>query len=88
MIDIGVPQEMVHPKEVVHMYLRERFCPAQETWDDNEMRYIVHPKSVKLLNNTQFFLFKEGIQQWASLFLGVYIPDPNEEVSSWVIFPN
>jgi len=87
LIDMGVPQSEVHPKEVVHMYLRERFCPPIEKWDDKEMKYIVSPKSVPELNNTQFFLFKEDIQRWAVDFLGVYIPDPNQQVSSWVIIP-
>lgn len=87
LIDVGIPQSEVCPKEVVHMYLRERFCPTQETWNNEKGEYIVSPKSVNELNNTQFFLFKEDIQRWAIEFLGVYIPDPNEQVKSWVIFP-
>lgn len=88
LLDIGTPQNEVTPKEIVHMYLRERFCPPIEVWSDSEMKYIIAPKSVSDLNNAQFFLFKEDIQRWAVEFLGIYIPDPNEEVKSWLIFPN
>lgn len=88
LMDMGVPQSEVHPKEVVHMYLRERFCPTVEQWSDKEMKYIVLPKSVNDLDNSKFFMFKEDIQRWAVEFLGVYIPDPNELVSSWVLFPD
>ena len=87
LMDMGVPQSEVHPKEVVHMFLRERFAPAVEEWSDKEMKYIVLPRSVESLDNTQFFRFKEDIQRWAVEFLGVYIPDPNEEVRSWIPFP-
>ena len=87
LIDIGIPQSEVSPIDVVHMYLRERFCPPIEVWSDEQMRYITKPKSVKDLNSTQFFLFKEDIQRWSTHFLGAYIPDPNEDVRSWVVFP-
>ena len=87
LLDIGIPQSEIPNKEVVHMYLRERFCPPVEVWDDLENKYIVNPKSVRGLDNKQFFFFKEDIQRWAVEFLGVYIPDPNEEVKSWVLFP-
>lgn len=87
LIDTGVPQSEVSPKEVVHMYLREKFCPPIEIWDDKKLYYKVEPKSVESLDNTQFFLFKEDVQRWATEFLGAYIPDPKEEVKSWVIFP-
>ncbi len=88
LIDTGVPQSEVSPKEVVHMYLRERFCPPVEIWDENKNVYKVEPKSVDALDNTQFFLFKEDIQRWLTEFIGVYLPDPNELVKSWVLFPS
>lgn len=85
LIDIGVPQCEVSSKDVVHMYLRERFCPSFEDWNDLEQKYIARPKSVNDLDNKSFFLFKEDIQRWATEFLGVYIPDPSEQVKSWLI---
>jgi len=88
LLDVGIPQNEVHPKEIVHMYLRERFCPSNETWNDVEQRYESKPKSVADMDNAQFFHFKEDIQRWAVEFLGVYIPDPNELCSSWVIMPD
>lgn len=87
LIDSGIPQIEVKNKEIVHMYLRERFCPPIETWSDTEQKYITAPASVQDLNNQQFFLFKEDIQRWSVLFLGVYLPDPNEEVKTWEAIP-
>ncbi|MDH5825805.1 hypothetical protein [Sphingobacterium faecium] len=88
LIDIGTPQYEVKTNEIVHMYLRERYCPPVEVWSDEKQKYIVQPASVKSLTNTQFFQFKEDIQGWATSFLGVYIPDPNEDIKSWQIIPD
>lgn len=87
LIDIGIPQSEVKTKEIVHMYLRERFCPPIEVWSDEKQKFIIQPASVNSLTNTQFFLYKEDIQRWARTFLGVYIPDPKEDIKSWVLFP-
>lgn len=87
LIDIGVPQSELS-KEITHMYLRERFCPSMQEWSEKDGKFIAPPKSVKALSNAAFFLFKEDIQRWAVTFLGVYIPDPNEEIKSWVLMPD
>jgi hypothetical protein len=65
-------------KDEVHEFLKKEF-----NWEDKEMKegmYVRVPRSTTKLSTTEFSDYKEKIQQFAAEVLGVYVPDPNEQL--------
>lgn len=67
-------------KEEVHEFLKSRFN-YQEVINKGTGEYVTIPKSTAGLNKEQFSQYIEKIQQFASEFLNIVIPDPNTQMA-------
>lgn len=60
-----------------HAYLKSEFLKGwtinEETWEYEEQ-----DGTTRTLTNKEFIQYIERIQRWASIYLSIYIPDPNE----------
>lgn len=65
--------------EDVHSFLKSKFCTIQVVNEETGQVEQV-PKSTTELTTTGFMEYKAEIQQWAAEFLGISIPDPNEQI--------
>lgn len=64
----------------VHEMMKMKFnCKLQPNTNTGETVEI--PKSTTSLTTTEFNEFMERIRMWASDFLEIYIPDPNEKLT-------
>jgi hypothetical protein len=61
-----------------HEFLKARFNAKQV--EVNDGHYIDVPQSTTGLSTIEFNEYKEKIQRFASEMLGLYIPDPNEQL--------
>lgn len=64
--------------ESVHELLKYRFLKVDESNPDG--LFVERIKSTTELSTSQFMDYIAEIQRWASEFLNVYIPEPNEEL--------
>ncbi len=71
----GVGIEM--SKEQTHELLKYKFLKREFITSDGDILQSVG--STTELNKVEFSEYKESIQQWASEYLNVNIPDPNEQ---------
>lgn len=62
-----------------HEFLKARFNSI-EVVNKETGEVVAIPKSTSKLTTVQFNEYKEKIQRFASEFLGIYIPDPNEQL--------
>jgi hypothetical protein len=76
LIDAGF--ENYRNNEQVHDLLKFRFLKTNESNTDGE--FIERIKSTSELSTSQFMDFIAEVQQWATEFLNVYIPEPNENL--------
>lgn len=67
-------------KEECHDFLKGRFNYA-EVINKDSGEYITIPKSTADLSKEEFCTYIEKIQQFASEFLNIVIPNPNEQLS-------
>lgn len=61
-----------------HEYLKHTFL-KDKIVNEQTGEYLETIGSTTKLTTTEFMEFIQDIQRWASEFLGVYIPDPNEQ---------
>ena len=61
-----------------HEFLKANFCTKQIVNEQTGEIYTL-PQSTTSLTTTGFMEFKDAIQKFASEFLNIYIPDPNEQ---------
>lgn len=57
------------------------FAPIKETANRNTGLIITERLTSSALTTTQFAEFIMSVQQWAAEYLGVNIPDPNEQLT-------
>lgn len=69
-------------KEETHEFLKARFN-FEEIVNTNTGEAISIPRSTTALNKIQFSEYVEKIQQFASEFLSIVIPDPGQQVQLW-----
>lgn len=67
-------------KEECHEFLKAKFN-AQELVNEETGEYIQIPRSTTALNKEQFCEYISKIQQFASEFLNVVIPDPSTQLA-------
>lgn len=65
--------------ETVHEMMKIKFNYDRLISEQGEALEI--PKSTTGLTTTQFMEYMDKIKQWASDFLNIYIPDPNEKLT-------
>jgi hypothetical protein len=76
LVDVGYdPDEL--DSELVHDYLKKKFL-KQEIYSEYKEEIISSTKRTSKLNNGDFKEYINQIQRWATQFLHIYIPDPNE----------
>lgn len=63
--------------EIVHEMLKSKFLKQDLASESGEFVTIV--RSTASLSTTQFMDYIAEIQQWASEFLNIYIPEPGEQ---------
>lgn len=66
--------------EQVHEFLKGKFLPSVEIVKEDTAEIVRIPGSTTILTTSQAMDYYAQIQQFAAEFLGVYIPDPNEQV--------
>jgi hypothetical protein len=76
LIDAGF--ENYRNNEQVHDLLKFRFLKTNENNVNGE--FIERIKSTSELSTSQFMDFIAEVQKWATEFLNVYIPEPNENL--------
>lgn len=64
-------------KDVTHQFLKERFIESIIV-DEETGEYKKNDMSTKRMTNVEFITFYTPVYQWASEFLGISIPEPNE----------
>lgn len=67
--------------EQVHEICKYRFLKIMKPGPEGEA--VEFTRSTTALSKLEFNEYKERIQQFASEFLNVYIPDPNEQTELW-----
>lgn len=65
--------------EMIHEFLKGRFLNNGLEVSDIQGEVITLPPSTKRLSTVEFMDYKDNIQRWAAEFLGISIPDPNEQ---------
>ncbi|MFA7361986.1 MAG: hypothetical protein WC139_13220 [Candidatus Kapaibacterium sp.] len=78
LIDLGYDSNEVD-LDWVHDNCKDRFLRYQIVNKDGE--YLEGIRSTKKLTTIQFMDYLADIKKWASEFLGVYVPDPGEELT-------
>lgn len=63
--------------KIVHKFLKKNFCPTIEVFNEktNELETVKSTTALSTKQIKEYFLY---IQIWATTYLGIYIPDPNE----------
>lgn len=69
----------IRTNEDAHEVLKSMFLKKQIPNEHGE--FIELNGSTAKLTTVEFMEFKEDIQQWAAEYLGINIPDPNEQLS-------
>lgn len=80
LIDAGWEREKVNNSEVVHELLKSMFCPKREVINHATGEVLELPATTTSLTTTQMMEYFEDIQRWGAEFLGIYIPEPNEQM--------
>ena len=76
LVDVGYdPDEL--DSELTHDYLKTRFL-KKEIFSPHKEEIISSTKRTSKISNVEFKEYIGQIQRWATKFLHVYIPDPNE----------
>jgi hypothetical protein len=65
--------------EDVHDMMKLKFNHEQIVSEEGEVLEL--PKSTTTLTKTQFAEYVDNIRMWASGFLGINIPDPNQDLT-------
>ena len=76
LIDAGYERKELN-SEVVHEFLRKTFLKKVITNDSGEFIEVIHHTSE--LSTVEMMEYIADIQQWASEFLNIIIPNPNEQ---------
>jgi hypothetical protein len=79
-----ISDELGYTPEEVHEVLKEKFNPkdlALMAYDNQTIEQVRIGVSTANLGKLDFCAYIERIQRWASEFLHLNIPDPNQEVS-------
>lgn len=79
LIDAGWEREKVNNSEVVHELLKSMFCPKKEVINEHTGEVLELPPTTTGLTTTGMMDYFADIQRWSSEFLGIYIPEPNEQ---------
>lgn len=79
LIDAGWEREKVNSAEVVHELLKDMFCPREEVVNENTGEVMRLPSTTTNITTTQMMEYIADIQRWGAEFLGIQIPDPNEQ---------
>ena len=79
LIDAGWGREDVGTLEQVHEMLKHKFCKVTEIVNPDTGEILAMPPTTKQLTTTDMMDYLDDIQRWASEFLGVVIPGPNEQ---------
>lgn len=74
-IDI-LSNELGYTPEEIHEILRQKFLTRKALVKDEEF---VIPISTTTLTTVEMENYLTKIREWASLYSGIYIPEPNEE---------
>lgn len=69
---------IIMTKEQTHDLLKYRFLLVEHITKDGEV--IQGMGSTSTLTTSEFMDFMAQVQRWASEFLGITLPDPNEQV--------
>lgn len=80
LIDAGWEREKVNSAEVVHELLKDMFCPREEVINENTGEVMRLPATTTNITTTQMMEYIADIQRWGAEFLGINIPDPNEQI--------
>ena len=75
-----IAEHIGYQKEEVHRALGERFLRDRES----EVNGVPRVKSTTKLSPVEMFEYTDQCRRWAAEFLGLYIPDPNEECGPYV----
>lgn len=63
----------------VHEFLKDKFCPRDEIANIDTGETMILAPSTEKLDTKQREQYHADIRQWAAEFLGIYIPEPNEQ---------
>lgn len=78
LIDMGFsPDKLDH--EATHELLKAKFL--KEDIPNEQGEFVTIIKSTTTLSTIEYTQFLEQIWQWASEFLGIHIPEPNEQTN-------
>lgn len=80
LVNMGFERSLLSGDNVHHL-LRDKFLKVDiaVSEGDHSGEFVTMVKSTTDLSTTEFSNYIDEIQRWASEFLGVYIPDPNEQ---------
>ena len=65
--------------EQTHDLLKYKFCKTEIVTNDGDILETLG--STARMDTAEFSIFIEQVQQWAAEYLGIQIPDPNEQTS-------
>lgn len=80
LIDAGWERDKIGSSEQVHELLKYLFCKKIEVFNEDTGEVLELPATTTQLSTTEMMEYLEDIKKWAAEFLGVYIPDPNEQL--------
>ena len=75
LIDVGYKVGL----EDAHVFIRDEFS-YKELVNEKTGEVLKTKQSTKNMSTTEFIVYLEQIQIWSAEFLGVVIPDPNEQL--------
>lgn len=81
LIDAGWTREDVGTLEQVHEILKHKFCKVTEIVNTDTGEILSMPPTTTQLTTTDMMDYIDDIKRWAAEFLGIVIPDPNEQVN-------
>lgn len=77
LVDIGYSKKELS-YDIVHEYLKDKFLYTDVVNEDTG-EVIKMPKGTSELSTSEMMDYIADIQQFASEFLGIYIPEPNQQ---------
>lgn len=80
LIDAGWERDKIGSSEQVHELIKHLFCKKIEVFNEDTGEVLELPATTTQLSTTEMMEYIEDIKKWAAEFLGVYIPDPNEQL--------
>jgi hypothetical protein len=80
LVNMGFERRLLSA-ENVHWMMREKFLKEDigVTEGEHAGEFVTMVRSTTDLSTTEFMDFIADIQQWASEFLGIYVPSPGEQ---------